>query len=177
MQLNLWNESELPKATLTSSPGAFPVNRFHVLENSRAETTADTFGLPLPIPFAILDRSTLCWKTSQTSYQLSEGESLETRLGTWPAAGMMRNGESYRREPLVQLKSEKGSLWSPTLTASEWKGVSKKRFLGSPEYRADKLASYFRRSANDLTHLNPDYAEVYMGFPMGWTELDHSETR
>gem|GEM_PF-2097690 len=59
----------------------------------------------------------------------------------------------------------------PTLTASEYKGVAKNRFWGSPTYRGDKLASRFRKQKEDLTHLNPDYAELFMGFPMGWTVL------
>lgn len=42
-------------------------------------------------------------------------------------------------------------------------------------YRSDKLASRFRTQSEDMTHINPDYAEVYMGFPMGWTVLDHWE--
>ena len=62
------------------------------------------------------------------------------------------------------------NMW-PTLTASEWKGVSRSRFYGSTTYRADKLASRFREQKEDLTHINPDYAEAYMGFLMGWTEL------
>ena len=63
----------------------------------------------------------------------------------------------------------------PTLTASEYKGVSRNRFWGSPTYRGDKLASRFRTQKEDLTHLNPDYAELFMGFPTGWTVLKPSE--
>lgn len=65
----------------------------------------------------------------------------------------------------------------PTLTASEYKGVAKNRFWGSPTYRGDKLVSRFRKQKEDLTHLNPDYAELFMGFPMGWTELKPLETQ
>jgi hypothetical protein len=64
----------------------------------------------------------------------------------------------------------------PTLTASEWKGVTRSRFLGSPAYRTDNLASAFRRSESDLAYLDPDFAEAFMGFPTGWTVLKHSET-
>ncbi len=56
-----------------------------------------------------------------------------------------------------------------------WKGAAKNRYWGSHTYRSDKLASRFRTQSEDMTHINPDYAEVYMGFPMGWTVLDHWE--
>ena len=63
----------------------------------------------------------------------------------------------------------------PTLTASEYKGSCKKRFQGSDELRGDKLSSNLRTHFNSLTHLNPSYAELYMGYPLGWTELNPSE--
>ena len=53
--------------------------------------------------------------------------------------------------------------------------TAKNRYWGSHTYRSDKLASRFRTQSEDMTHINPDYAEVYMGFPMGWTVLDHWE--
>lgn len=93
-------------------------------------------------------------------------------LMTWKAQVTPRNRLLFRlqvSEPFIS--ANELSLW-PTLTASEWKGVSRKRFWGSSYCRSDKLASRFRTRREDLTHLNPDYAEAFMGFPMGWTVLD-----
>ena len=81
----------------------------------------------------------------------------------------------YQLQVLEPCTGDIGQRLLPTLTASEWKGTAKNRYWGSHTYRSDKLASRFRTQSEDMTHINPDYAEVYMGFPMGWTVLDHWE--
>ena len=91
---------------------------------------------------------------------------------TWKMKAIGSNHFAYQLVPLERTTFAKEfSLW-PTLTASEWKGVSRDRFYGSSTYRSDKLASRFRKQKEDLTHLNPDYAEAFMGFPTGWTVLN-----
>lgn len=65
-------------------------------------------------------------------------------------------------------------MW-PTPTARDWKGAR------TPE----KLAEKGRNATNSLPdavraeitgQLNPTWVEWLMGFPLGWTDLNHSET-
>lgn len=64
----------------------------------------------------------------------------------------------------------------PTITANEGKGSGKDRFIGSPNFRASKMSEGLRTSKTDPIYLNPSFAEVVMGFPIGWTALNASET-
>lgn len=65
----------------------------------------------------------------------------------------------------------------PTIGANEYKGASKNRFLGSKAYRGAKMSEGLRSGLKDPIYLNPYFAEVSMGFPIGWTELDALETQ
>jgi len=148
-------------------------------------------------PFAWYDRNTQSWRTWQ---RCLDGE-WEPFLGTWPRAGMTRNGIAYRRRPLVPNTKEKESLLLPTLTVRgnyNRKGLSKtsgdglvtalKDFRGgaTPQRsikmwktssRGLDLPSALRMDFPKTTGLiNPFWAEGYMGFPEGWTELPTLET-
>ena len=94
---------------------------------------------------------------------------------TWKTKVTPQGRLYYQLQVLEPCTGDIGQRLLPTLTASEWKGTAKNRYWGSHTYRSDKLASRFRTQSEDMTHINPDYAEVYMGFPMGWTVLDHWE--
>lgn len=146
------------------------------LVSARPERTTAIYGRNLPDSFAELDQDGSWRKTSQGYSQVTMDGSLEEFSETWPDWGISLDGRAIElpmSEPFTQ--GNERSLW-PTLTASEWKGVPKNRFYGSPTYRSDKLASRFRKQKDDMTHLNPDYAELFMGFQAGWTELKPSET-
>jgi hypothetical protein len=60
----------------------------------------------------------------------------------------------------------------PTVGASEYKGSKRNRFKGSEHFRASKMSEGLRTCKEDPIYLNPCFAEVVMGFPAGWTELD-----
>ncbi len=57
----------------------------------------------------------------------------------------------------------------PTITANENKGSGRARFAGSPEYRGAKASEALRASESDPIYLNPNFAEVFMGYPQDWT--------
>lgn len=92
---------------------------------------------------------------------------------TWKAKATPQGRLYYQLQVSEPCIDDTGQRLLPTLTASEWRGVAKSRYWGSGTYRADKLASRFRTRSEDMTHIDPDYAEAYMGFPMGWTVLEH----
>ena len=85
-------------------------------------------GLRSSDAFAIYDPDSSFWRTCQASFPWGSDE----YSGTWPRAGMTRNGIASLRQPLVPLTAVTGSsLWrSPT--AYDWKntGHSEQVYLG-----------------------------------------------
>ena len=126
------------------------------------------YGLNFTESFARYDPNSCSWKMSQLS--LLRG--LIEFLATWPPAGMMRNGIVYQRRCLALPMSVKESLLWPTPTASmATRGWSfTKNSLGRYSKRViDNALSYGPKP-------QPTLQEWLMGFPIGWTDLEHSET-
>lgn len=67
-------------------------------------------------------------------------------------------------------------LFLPTIGKNEFKGSSRKRYRGSPHFRGAKMSEGLRICETDSIYLHPSFAEVVMGFPIGWTELEPQET-
>ena len=63
----------------------------------------------------------------------------------------------------------------PTPATADYKGAPKNRYFGSNTYKAN-LSEAVRLSESCPTHMNPEFLELLMGFPVGWTELEPSET-
>lgn len=63
---------------------------------------------------------------------------------------------------------------APTLVAqADSKGRPRNRWNGHGD--RSNVTSWLRDSESDPVYLNPNFAEVFMGFPMGWTDLEPSE--
>ena len=62
-------------------------------------------------------------------------------------------------------------LCVPTIGKNEFKGSSKKRFIGSPDFRGAKMSEGLRICESDPIYLNPSFAELVMMWPMEWTDL------
>lgn len=69
------------------------------------------------------------------------------------------------------------TLMLPTCGANEHKGLGKDRFDGSPNFHGAKTSEKLRSCSTDPIYLNPSFAELMMGFPVGWSELSASETQ
>ena len=126
-------------------------------------------------PFAWYDQSTCLWRTWQRC--LTGG--LMKFLGRWPKAGMMRNGRCYELPNSACLIEEKDSFLLPTMRASLGeKGVCFAR-VESTEHRSnleDFLAVKMSLKREDGPYkMNPRFCEALMSFPIGWTDLEHSE--
>lgn len=87
-------------------------------ENAKAQMTRVTSGESLPELFASLDQGLWLRKTSLGFSQVNLDGSLDEFSATWPRAGMIRNGNAYRLQPLVRLTGETESgLWlTPSAT-------------------------------------------------------------
>lgn len=141
--------------------------------------------------FAKYDPGARSWKTAQCSLLEGSDEFSET----WPSWGRTVAGESYQLPPLVHGTSanEFGS-W-PTLTvcgnynrkgASATSGdglataITKMPTLCARDYRSPGRSRWERTGGKQGEvlpqvvggPLNPTWCEWYMGFPLGWTELE-----
>jgi hypothetical protein len=101
--------------TSTSSPAASPAKTSHTPAKEPGSTgNARVFGQSTPDSFATFDPATLSWRTSQ----LSLLEEWSVFSGTWPRAGMTRNGIAFRLQPLAPLTGGTASGLLPTPAAT-----------------------------------------------------------
>ena len=136
-----------------------------------SQEPARVFGESMGESFASYDQATLSWKTSQLC--LLEGSTLYSE--TWPRAGMMRNGTSYRLQPLAPRTSGKGSgLWPtprtqwPTPTTDSAQDRQKKYAQGgTPLTMAVKMWPTPRANDND---------QGYRGEGSSWKGQARGET-
>lgn len=123
-------------------------------------------------PFAWFDPDTLCWRTWQRCLQQNGSLTWEQYSQPWPPAGMISNGIAWGREPLERPTIAPEHTFLPTILATECKGVSRKRFVGSPNTLNTRTAEPFRTSFDCPTILNPSFGEKLMGLPVGYTALE-----
>jgi hypothetical protein len=105
--------------TSMSSAAASPARTSASPAEAKGSTgNARVFGQSTPDSFATYDPATSSWRTSQ----LSLLEEWSVFSGTWPRAGMTRNGTASRLRPLVPLTGATGSgLW-PTPNGADGQG-------------------------------------------------------
>jgi hypothetical protein len=151
------------------------------------------YGVSTPALLANFDQSTLSWKTSQRCF-LGDWQTFSE---TWPRSGMTQNGIAYQLQALVRLTDATESGSWPTPAACDAIGTGRtfvrkdapKAGLG---LRGAVTASQLKfhtprttpRSAREYDGetplgnggLNPPWVEWLMGFPIGWTDLEPSET-
>lgn len=156
--------------------------------NGEGRMTNDGYGLNLSECFAFYDRDTHLLKTRQASLLLG----WSTFCETLPRSGLMRNGMLFQRPPLVPLTSGNGFGYLPTPQASSDSmggmgvGMAKTCFRkeqGERRPSGAKIGSSLNWSPEFVYErlrtggeLNPEWIEVLMGYPVGWTAITHSET-
>lgn len=156
-----------------SSQEDSPANPILLRGSDREAKMSAIYGESSTGSFAALD-PTMCWrKTSMDYSQVSLDGSLEEYSETWPRVGMMRNGKCYERPTSEPSIRESASFSLPTLGANEYKGSGRKRYRGSVHFRGARMSEGLRTCETDPIYLNPSFAERVMGYPDGWTDLDH----
>lgn len=133
-----------------------------------------------------------CWKMSQTSFEWAD----PTLLEALPQSGMTSSGRLYQLHNVEHPTLDAGGLQSPsqkpldtifgtnsllpTPTVNESKnnpsGASQWNRHDSLNVEAAKLQGLNKTTGKDF-QLNPQFVEEMMGFPIGWTDLEHSETQ
>jgi hypothetical protein len=111
-----------PLEPTTSQLSMFSLEDFPVRTSpTQASGTASTARAPAsggssPASFASFDPGTSSWRTSQRSVL----GGWDVFSGTWPRAGMTRNGTAFRLLPLAPLTRGTASSWLPTPSASPY---------------------------------------------------------
>lgn len=190
---NEWNQLTLFAEVTRVSRSASP-------EQETAPTMPAIFGRNSPTLLGFYDPDTHCWKTSQGTFHLDS----EMCLQTWPRAGITHNGIAYQLRPSAHRTCAteyslslhgKPLEWTPTATANQMAPSMQPRNPGLrlwPTPQASDAKNYktrVRHKSNAVMlseaihttsgvtgRMNPGWVEWLMGFPEGWTDLEHSET-
>ena len=146
-------------------------------DNEMAQTTHDTFSHGCCQPLASYDHDTQSWKMLGDISLWVEQQLLQAL----PASGMTQNGMLYQRhrKALRTLGNESSSLHGnyPTMSANGMGNTGSRQML-QQLVDAGVLSSEekLKMSAGNGGRLNPTWVEWLMGFPLGWTDLEDSET-
>lgn len=118
--------------------------------------------------------------------------------GEYPTLSATRYGSSQNEGKVPHKRATKGTksldTWArqwPTATAGDAKSSGSRGKRGNAGNKANEGTSLTDATARDGRHdpttcthggpcqpkLSPRFAERLMGFPEGWTDLGHSETR
>ena len=166
---------QYPQLTLFAE--ATHANHSALQDNETEQTTNGTYGQGSQTQFAHYDPGSHSWRTSQDTLVWDSG----TYKQTWPRAGMTRNGTAYRQPPSAHRTyvTEYSSLLNgaplwPTPTAIAWAATGQRANL-QRKVETGILSEEEKRSmqAGNRGRTNPEWVEWLMGFPTGWTELEH----
>ena len=149
--------------TLTSSAEASPARTSAPQAPCRGlKGHAAVCSMKLPASFTRLSPDMSCWRTSQRSlitvWQVFSGQ--------WPAAGIMLDGACYQLQTWAPHTSGKdGSVlrgW-PTPVKGDHR-------CAAPNQNTVTCGREVRRLEGN-SRLNPEWVEMLMGFPAGWTAI------
>jgi hypothetical protein len=180
---------------LTWFRAGFPARTFRPRVKAKASTVSvQACGEKWRVSLARFDHALHSWRTPQGS--LLAG--LDVFSETWPPSGTMRSGVCWVQTMLGLLTCENAfGFLLPTLTASEGghnqsnpngkvrltlSQLARKGML--PTLRASDASKGGNPTGASVAHgdlrlggpLNPQWAEWFMGWPIGWTELKPLET-
>ena len=147
------------EAVLMSYLAAFPVKTLAEREGWQASAELNQgYGWNLHGSFARLRHDGCSWKTRQI---LLTGD-LALYSETWPAWGIMLDGECLEQTPVEVRTLGSACGWWPTLVADD-----------AARHRKGKYA----QGGTSLTmavggKLSPTWCEWLMGWPVGWTAFD-----
>jgi hypothetical protein len=161
---------ELPGETLfdlTLFVAATPASRLaSPAQTEKVSKTLGTCGHGYENPLAFLDPVTQSWRMYKVTLPLEELPLLKKL----PTSGMTANGVLYQPPAWERITEEIVlSLWPTPVASGGLDGGSHSRAtmkkLEGTEYEVPSTGQ-----------MNPEWVEWLMGFPIGWTDLEDSET-
>ena len=194
-QLSLW----------TSSAEDIPANLSVPQANDEAQTTLDICGHGYETPLAHYDPDTQSWKMYGDISLWGEQPSLENlpksgmtqngvlyqqpdwvrpinaiALLSWPtptASDWKGRGPNSEQQGLPEVVKTRMGLWpTPRAAQAETRNHTVyERSMGKPQNLENRIASADPSTVGGK--LNPTWVEWLMGFPLGWTDLEASETQ
>ena len=157
-QEKFWQETELPLMSSQEVSRAKILAQQESKPECQMEPEADSGPRSCDL-LASYHPATSSWRTSQTCLvALANGEAdgLAEFSETWPSAGMMRNGKTYRRQPWALPIAESASgLW-PTMTKQP-----SQRETTNGENRSHKTGQKFGLSLVQAVRLWPTPSASY----------------
>ena len=141
--------------------------------NETAQLTLGTYGPTLGTPLAELDLELHCWRMYQAICLWGPQPSLQTL----PKSGITVNGLLFQLPALVQHTNVNDCSLLPTLTSALWNSATSVESARNRLQQGEKYSSRLMQavaimeSPTATGFLNPEWAELLMGFPIGWTEL------
>lgn len=144
-QRTFWTETELDELTSSQEGSRVRTSALRVGRQEWGREQEAASGLKSSDLLASYHPASSSWRTSQTclvALASGEGDGLAEFSETWPSAGMMRSGKTYRRRPwalpiaesayglwATPAKSDTGSARNPA--NFEWRGTCFYRRNGS----------------------------------------------
>lgn len=175
-QTSLFEEQALNP--LPSYRGVSLANRTRKRESVRRLMTSVKCGLKCGESFARLTPHGSWEKMCGDYSQASMVNSFEEYCGIFPTSGLMLDGVCFEHPMPERCTTEKDSQLLPTLPASAtYLGEFKRTEWNGENKHSMTLIQALRRGRGGSMNLNPRWCEMFMGFPIGWTELTPSETR
>ena len=158
---------------LTLSAAGSHANLFRLRVDGKLKPILAGSGRSSPVSSVSYDLSTSSWRTSPDS----TAPEVQRSSLILPRAGMMRNGTLYLRRPSVpRISVTVSSLW-PTPSATDWKRTPMTDYYAKREIQSLPTAVCQQCHCGTQQHrIEPRFVEWMMGFPLGWTDLEHSET-
>jgi hypothetical protein len=152
----------------TFSLAATRVSHLAPLESEPEQTIQDTSGPLLQVAFKWYDPNCVSSRTWRDTLALD----LEKSLQTWKILVTKRRGEYSARLNAARLTSDAESTSLPTPCANE----DSFRLSGNSQQSRCLEARARRGELGQPGPLNPEFVEVMMGLPIGWTDCACSET-
>ena len=146
----------------TSSLAATRVSPLVQPASASAPKTQDTCGLILQTAFAFCDQESASLKMSRDILASASEKSLES----WKSLVTQRRGEYSQRLSAARLTSEDESFSLPTPCANE----DSFRLGGNTQQSRTLEAQARRGELGEAGPLNPQFVEMMMGLPIGWTD-------
>ena len=160
---------------LTSSQQAFPVKTSAKQENKEVYKAREVGSSTKScVWLGRLDLSSSCLKMLHFCTQCKTGKHSKKSSTKLPRQGMAWNGHVYQLkiwEPPIK-ENVHGLL--PTPTHSDWKGRSGINHIA--RHGPKRLADVLTPPGGGI-YVNPQFVEMMMGFPQGWTDTKHLETQ
>ncbi len=161
----------------------FPASPSPWPEGGEDQQTHATCGPTSSASFAKYDHLISSWRTFQAClWQSPDGSPhYQPFLGTWPGGGMMHSGLCYRLPPLALPTNANASSLLPTPTKSDGIASSFTTYQGAAACilsgKHQKRWFYYRIVYSNLKKgwVNPRFAEMMMGLPIGWSDLQPLE--